>query len=204
MRRELTAGRARALLARIGPAEEVAVARLHIARGHLAGIRALDARLKYLAGQIAALAAGPGTTLMTLYGTGPLIAGRILAEAGDVARSATQDKFASCNGTAPIGVSSGDQVRHRLSRAGNRRNCHALPMMAVTQIRYPGTAGRRYCERKRKPLTPGRTTIQAAMPPAVGGFTALGGKDGRLAGIEVPGASRLLHSGLPKQAERTS
>jgi transposase len=158
MRRELTANKAQALLARIRPADEVAVVRLHIARDHLAGIRALDARLKYLAGQIAALVAESGTTLMTLYGIGPLIAGRILAEAGDVARFAAKDKFASYNGTAPIDVSSGDQVRHRLSRAGNRRNCHALHMMAVTQIRYPGTAGRRYYERKR---TEGKTPKEA-------------------------------------------
>jgi transposase len=158
MRRELTANKAQALLARIRPADEVAVVRLHIARDHLADIRALDARLKYLTGQIAALVAGSGTTLMTLYGIGPLIAGRILAEAGDVARFATKDKFASYNGTAPIDVSSGDQVRHRLSRAGNRRINHALHMMAVTQIRYPGTAGRRYYERKR---TEGKTPKEA-------------------------------------------
>ena len=45
--------------------------------------------------------------------------------------------FASYNGTAPIDASSGEQVRHRLSRAGNRRLNHALHMMAVTQIRQP-------------------------------------------------------------------
>jgi transposase len=50
--------------------------------------------------------------------------------------------------TAPIDASSGEQVRHRLSRAGNRRINHALHMMAVTQIRYPGTPGRLYYERK--------------------------------------------------------
>jgi transposase len=150
MRRELTANKAQALLARIRPGSEVAAVRLHIARDHLADIRALDARLKYIAGQIAALVAQSGTTLTSLYGIGPLIAGRILAEVGDIARFATKDKFASYNGTAPIDVSSGDQVRHRLSRAGNRRINHALHMMAVTQIRYPGTDGRRYYERKRK------------------------------------------------------
>jgi len=90
-----------------------------------------------------------GTTLTTLYGIGPVIAGRILAETGDVARFPSKDHFASYNGTAPIDVSSGDQVRHRLSRAGNRRNCHALHLMAVTQIRNPGTPGRMYYERKR-------------------------------------------------------
>jgi Transposase IS116/IS110/IS902 family len=57
-----------------------------------------------------------GTTLTGLYGIGPVIAGRILAEAGDVARFATKDKFASYNGTALINVSSGDQVRQRRLR----------------------------------------------------------------------------------------
>jgi hypothetical protein len=50
---------------------------------------------------------------MTVYRIGPVIAGRILAETGDVARFATKDKFASSRATAPIDVSSSGQVRHR-------------------------------------------------------------------------------------------
>ena len=150
MRRELSANKAQALLARIRPASDVAAVRVHIARDHLADIRALDARIKYLGAQIAALVTASGTGLTTLYGIGPVIAGRIVAEVGDVARFATKDTFASYNGTAPIDVSSGDQIRHRLSRAGNRRINHALHMMAVVQIRYPDTPGRRYYERKRR------------------------------------------------------
>jgi transposase len=69
-----------------------------------------------------------------------------------------QLKGSTVNGTAPIDVSSGDQVRHRLSRAGNRRVNHALHMMAVTQIRYPATPGRLYYERKR---TEGKTPKEA-------------------------------------------
>jgi transposase len=158
MRRELTAGKAEALLARIRPGDDVARVRLQLARDHLADIRALDARLKAAAAQITAQLSVTGTTLTSLFGVGPVIAARILAETGDVARFATKDKFASYNGTAPIDVSSGDQVRHRLSRAGNRRINHALHMMAVTQIRYPGTSGRRYYERKR---TEGKTPKEA-------------------------------------------
>jgi transposase len=158
MRRELSANKAQALLARIRPAGEVSQVRMHIARDHLADIRALDARIKYLGAQIAALVAASGTGLTGLFGVGPVIAGRILAEVGDVARFATKDAFASYNGTAPIEVSSGDQVRHRLSRAGNRRINHALHMMAVTQIRYPATPGRLYYERKR---TEGKTPKEA-------------------------------------------
>jgi transposase len=145
MRRELPADKAQALLALIRPADDVGHVRVHIARDHLADIRALDARI-----QIAALVTASGTGLTGPSGIGPVIAGRLLAEAGDVARFATKDTFASYNGTAPIDVSSGDQIRHRLSRAGNRRINHALHMMAVTQIRYPSTPGRLYYERKRR------------------------------------------------------
>jgi transposase len=150
MRRELSANKAQALLARIRTADDVSRVRMHIARDHLADIRALDARIKYIGTQIATLVTASGTGLTGLFGIGPVIAGRILAEVGDVARFATKDTFASYNGTAPIDVSSGDQVRHRLSRAGNRRINHALHMMAVTQIRYPATPGRLYYERKRR------------------------------------------------------
>jgi transposase len=66
---------------------------------HLADIRALDARLKAAAAQISALVAATGTTLTSLFGVGPVIAARILAETGDVARFAAKDKLASCNGT---------------------------------------------------------------------------------------------------------
>jgi len=103
MRRELTANKAQALLARIRPADDVAAIRVHIARDHLADIRALDARIKYLGGQIAALVTASGTGLTGLFGAGPVIAGRLLAETGDVARFATKDAFASYNGTAPTG-----------------------------------------------------------------------------------------------------
>jgi transposase len=158
MRRELTANKAEALLDRIRPAGDVARIRLQLARGHLADIRAPGARPKSTAAQISGLVAATGTTLTSLFGVGPVTAGRILAETGDVARFAARDKFASCNGTAPIDVSSGQQVRHRLSRAGNRRTSHALHVMAVTQVRYPHTDGRRYCERKR---TEGKTPKEA-------------------------------------------
>jgi transposase len=46
-------------------------------------------------------------------------------------------------------VSSGGQVRHRLSRSRNGRINDALHMMAVTQIRNRGSDGRAYYERKR-------------------------------------------------------
>jgi transposase len=56
--------------------------------------------------------------------------------------------FASYTGTAPIEVSSGDVVRHRLSRAGDRQlNC-CLHTMAITQLQRD-CPGRTYYLRKR-------------------------------------------------------
>jgi transposase len=46
---------------------------------------------------------------------------RVLADVGDVTRFADRKRFASWTGTAPLDSSSGEQNRHRLSRAGNRR-----------------------------------------------------------------------------------
>ena len=56
--------------------------------------------------------------------------------------------FASFCGVAPIEVSSGDVVRHRLSRAGDRQLNYALHVMAMTQIRYD-SPGQAYYQRKR-------------------------------------------------------
>jgi uncharacterized protein YuzE len=51
------------------------------------------------------------------------------------------------------------------------------------------------------PLTPGRTTLQTPTPPGTSGFIALDWKDGRLAGIEIPGASTRLPHDFLDQAE---
>lgn len=56
--------------------------------------------------------------------------------------------FASFCGVAPIEVSSGDVVRHRLSRAGVRQLNYALHVMALAQTRYEGP-GRSYYQRER-------------------------------------------------------
>jgi transposase len=147
--RGLKASRAQQLLDKLRPEDPVALVRLQLAHQHLADIRALDAKMKTIRELIEALLETTGSRLADLYGIGPIIAGRVLAEVETIDRFPSKDHFASYNGTAPIDASSGEQVRHRLSRAGNRRLNHALHMMAVTQIRNPGTPGRIYYERKR-------------------------------------------------------
>ena len=88
---------------------------------------------------------------------GPIVAGRVLADVGDVARFADRNRFASWTGTAPIEASSGEIVRHRLSRAGNRRMNHMIHIAATTQMRL-NTPGRAYFMRK---LAAGKTKAEA-------------------------------------------
>ena len=73
---------------------------------------------------------------MGLFGVGTAGAARILADVGDVARFLGRYHFASWTGTAPPDASSGEHIRHRLSRAGNRRLNHVLHIAAIVQIRH--------------------------------------------------------------------
>ena len=92
-----------------------------------------------------------------LPGVGPVVAARVLADVGDVTRFADRNRFASWTGTAPLDASSGEQNRHRLSRAGNRRMNHMIHIAAATQIRLD-TPGRAYYRRK---LAAGKTRAEA-------------------------------------------
>jgi transposase len=55
--------------------------------------------------------------------------------------------FAAHTGTAPREASRGQVVRHRLSRAGDRKLNHALYLVAMVQVRRP-SAGQAYYQRK--------------------------------------------------------
>jgi transposase len=72
----------------------------------------------------------------------------VIGDVTDVTRFPSRDHFASCNGSAPVEVSSGSRKIYRLSLRGNRRINHALHMAAVTQIRHAHSDGRAYYDRK--------------------------------------------------------
>jgi transposase len=104
-------------------------------------------KIKALTRELKEMALASGSTLMELPGVGPVVAARALADTGDVARFAHRNRFASWTGTATIEASSGEVVRHRLSRAGNRWMNHMIHIAATTQIRLD-TDGRAYYRRK--------------------------------------------------------
>ncbi len=136
-KKDLSAAQAKALLAKVRPRDVVGKTRRRVAAELIGDLERIYARKKAANKELTALLAETGTTLMDLPGIGPSGAARLLVEVGDITRFPNRDHFASWNGTAPIDASSGDQVRHRLSRAGNRQINRVLHIMATVQLRNP-------------------------------------------------------------------
>jgi len=153
----LSAAQAKVLLARVRPRDLAGQARRRVAAELIADLERACQRKKTAGKELAAALKAAGTTLMTLKGIGPSGAARLLAEAGDITRFPDRGHFASWNGTAPIDASSGDHVRHRLSRAGNRQNGRVLHIMAAGWLRH-ATKGRAYYDRK---AAAGKTPMEA-------------------------------------------
>ena len=156
-KKNLTALQAKAILASVRPRDIAGKTRKRLALEQLADLIAVDKKIKALTKELKAMVKASGSSLMDLPGVGPIVAARVLADVGDVARFADRNRFASWTGTAPIEASSGEIVRHRLSRAGNRRMNHMIHIAAATQIRLD-TPGRAYYRRK---LTEGKTRMEA-------------------------------------------
>jgi transposase len=62
---------------------------------------------------------------------------RLVVKGGEITRFPTKAHFASWSGNAPIDASSGEQVRHRQCRGGNRQINRVLHIMACVQVRNP-------------------------------------------------------------------
>ena len=92
--------------------------RRRMAAEEIADLVAVDAKLKKIKAELKTAVTARGSGLMNIHGIGPAGAARILADVGDIARFTDRNRFASWTGTAPLEASSGENVRHRLSRAG--------------------------------------------------------------------------------------
>jgi len=147
-KKDLSARQAKALLAKVRPRDAVGKTRRRVASELISDLERIHARKKAANKELTELLEQTGTGLLDLNGIGPSGAARLLVEVGDITRFPNKAHFASWNGTAPIDASSGDQVRHRLSRGGNRQINRVLHIMARVQIRNP-SEGRGYYERKK-------------------------------------------------------
>jgi len=156
-KKDLSAGQAKTILASVRPRDVAGKTRRRIAAEELADLVAIDAKLKKTTAELKVLVKARGSRLMDLRGVGPVVAARTLADVGDIARFADRNRFASWTGTAPLDASSGEQIRHRLSRAGNRRMNHMIHIAAISQIRCD-TPGQAYYRRK---IAAGKTPLEA-------------------------------------------
>ena len=156
-KKDLSAAQAKALLAKVRPRDAAGKARRRVAAELISDLERIYKRKKAAAEELRELVAATSTSLLDLKGIGPSGAARLLVEVGDITRFPDKNHFASWNGTAPIDASSGDHVRHRLSRAGNRQINRVLHIMATVQLRNP-TEGRAYFDRKK---ATGKTSMEA-------------------------------------------
>lgn len=156
-KKDLSAAQAKALLAKVRPRDAAGKARRRVAAELIGDLERVYQRRKAADKELKTLVAATGTTLMNLNGIGPSGAARLLVEVADITRFPDRDHFASWNGTAPIDASSGDQVRHRLSRAGNRQINRVLHIMATVQLRNQ-TEGRAYFDGRK---ADGKTSMEA-------------------------------------------
>jgi transposase len=143
----------RSIRARGGASERL---RRRLASEILRDIRTLDRKIADLSDRIEAEIEVSGTTLTQIFGVGPILAATILGTVGDVARFPTKAHFASYSGTAPLEVSSGEVVRHRLSLAGNRKLNYALHMVATSQARSDAPGGVYYRKKLERRVNPAR------------------------------------------------
>ena len=146
-KRNLTADQAAALLQEVRPMTTADAQRTDLCRELVADLRRLDAALQRNTDDIAAAVTAHGTSVTDVHGVGPVLAAKIVGHSSRVDRFPTRHHYASYCGTAPIEASSGEQRRHRLSRAGNRQLNRALHLVAVCQIRT-NSPGREFYQRK--------------------------------------------------------
>jgi transposase len=127
------------------------------ARDLLARIRELTAAINGLEREIEVLVRDVAPSLLALAGCGPLTAAKLVGQTGGIERFRSRAAFARHNGTAPVPVWSGNDVRHRLNRGGDRQLNVALHRIAVTQLQREGP-GRAYVAKR---MAVGNTKTEA-------------------------------------------
>ena len=121
----------------------------------VASLRALARRIHLLDAEIAehtraitALVRAWHPELLTPTGVGPIVAAVVLCAWSHPGRCPSEAAFAMLGGAAPIPASSGQRVRVRLNRSGDRHLNQALHVVVLTRLRYD-PATRAYAQRRR-------------------------------------------------------
>ncbi len=101
-KKDITALQAKAMLATVRPRDIAGKTRRRIAAEELADLIAIEAKIKKATAELKAMVLARDSRLMDLDGVGPVVAARVLADVGDIARFADRNRFASWTGTAPL------------------------------------------------------------------------------------------------------
>ncbi len=102
----------------------------------LAGrVAQLDAELKGNRDQLTAIVAARAPKLLAMRGVGAVTAAVVLCVWSHPGRVRSEAAMAQIAGTCPIPASSGNTVRHRLNRGGDRRLNWALNTVVLTRMR---------------------------------------------------------------------
>ena len=105
----------------------------HLARRY----QTLDTKIGELDTEIRGLCAKANPALLAAEGVGPDTAAALLVAVGDnPGRMKSERSFAALCGTSPVQASSGQTMRHRLNRGGDRQANCALWRIATTRIRH--------------------------------------------------------------------
>jgi len=145
----------------------------------LAYYQSCDDELKTLSKRMSdLLSQSPASVLLEQRGIGPVTAAVALTTWSHLGRVRSEAAFASLAGANPIPASSGNTVRHRLNRGGDRRLNRALHMAIVTRMRMdPDTrayGARRTAQGRTPPrrsaaassaTSPARSTASSTPPP---------------------------------------
>jgi transposase len=158
---EINAANAERLLGAVNPTSPVEVARHELAVEHLDDLRRLDGQMLASKQRITEAVRASATSLTDLFGVGPFVSAMVIGYTGNIHRIRNRDHFAAYTGTAPIEVSSGGWITHRLSRRGNRQLNHAIHIVAITQIRHAHSPGRAFYERKLAEAKTKREAVRA-------------------------------------------
>jgi transposase len=103
-------------------------------------IQQLTAEERELAREIEALTRKLAPQLLDQPGVGPLLAAQVVISWSHPGRIANEAAFARLAGVAPIPASSGQTIRYRLDRSGDRQLNRALHLILVTRRRtHPPT-----------------------------------------------------------------
>jgi len=118
---------------------------------------ALDDEARALEAEICAIVERVAPELLAVHGVGAIVAAQLLVSYSHPGRFRSEAAFASLAGVAPIPASSGQVVRHRLNRGGDRQLNRAIRVVVLTRTRHCEKT-RAYMARRR---AEGRSTREA-------------------------------------------